>query len=164
MLRVAVGAASESGNERNMKRLKPAILCLALSITLAACDPAFVRSIKVEHPPPISSTWELPLSEIDALADSLGFVRNEPRAGSLETLESEGYEFVAYYERTEPEFSTIEWLTISSARGGRDYRLTFFAFVAASEPEQLRDFREALTVLLCEKGFVVEGSQDCPLW
>ncbi len=143
-----------------MKQAVLAILCLAATVSVTACDPAFVRLIEVENPRSLS-TAAFPLSEVDALAASLGFARAEPRAGSRETLESQGYELVGYYERSEPDSSHIEWLTISAAAGGHSYRLNLFAFVALGEPEGLREFREALTVLLCEKGYIVEGAENC---
>ncbi len=143
-----------------MNRLALTTLCLATFATMTACDPAFVRAIDVESPRS-ASIAPFPLSDIDALAASLEFVRTEPRAGHVETLESQGYELVAYYELSRPESSNIEWLTISVVPGGRHYRLNLFAFVALGEPGGLREFREALTNLLCEKGYVLDGAEGC---
>ena len=143
-----------------MKRVLLSILCLATTVTMTACDPAFVRANDVESPRS-ASTAEFPLADIDALASSLDFVRTEPGAGFSETLESQGYEMVAYYERSEPESSNIEWLTISVVPGGRHYRLNLFAFVALGEPAGLGEFRRALTSLLCEQGYVLDGEDGC---
>lgn len=150
----------ESGNQRTMKRLKVLILCLALSVAMAACDPAFVRSIQVQNPTPVSMA-PLPLSDIDAAAASFGFVRSNLPAGNRETLESQGYDPVAYYERSEPDTSAIEALTISALPDDSGYRLNLFAFIAIGEPDGLRDFRLALTRLLCDDGYVVEGAENC---
>ena len=143
-----------------MKRLKLLILCLTAGLATNACDPVFVRSIDVESPQS-GAVAPFPLSDVDSLAESLEFMRAEPPADSREALESQGYELVAYYERTEPESSNMEWLAISEAPGGRSYQLSLFAFVAMGEPAKLGEFREALTSMLCDSGYFVEGVDDC---
>ena len=143
-----------------MYRLTLLFLCFAMSATMIACDPAFVRSIEVASPQS-ASIAPFPLSDVDALAASLEFVRTEPPAEGWEMRESEGYDLIAYYERSEPGSSNIEWLSIRGAPGGSNFRLDLFAFVALGEPSGLGDFREQLTALLCERGYVVEGAEDC---
>jgi len=143
-----------------MNRLVLPILYLAMSVTMIACDPAFVRSIDVAIPHSASAA-AFPLSDVDALAASLGFVRTEPPNEGWEMRESEGYELIAYYDRSEADTSNIEWLTISAAPDDRNYRLDMFAFVALGEPSGLGEFREQLTALLCQRGYIVDSAEDC---
>ncbi len=143
-----------------MKKSLISILCLGSIVVLSACDPAFVRSIEVANPTPVTQA-PFPLSDIHALAGSFGFAQTAPPSGSRDALESEGYELVVHYERSQPDSSHTESLSISRAPDGLSHRLDLFAFVALGEPENLGNFRDALTSLLCENGYSVEDAEDC---
>lgn len=144
-----------------MINLRAFAVLLALS-SLAACDPAFVRSLQID---PLAEAAPLVgvVSSIDAIAEEHGFVRTRITRESREDADRRGHTIVAEYQADREKLPALApelmLLRILKEQSSDVFQLEVLAFVSLSEPAELREFRLAVVEQFCNRGYLVE--QGC---